>query len=42
MRGSGGAYLDTKRFANQALEFRRVPGRGPQLQLGVSRRAQLQ
>jgi len=40
-RSTGGAHLDAQRFANQAFEFRRVPGRGPELELGVTRRAEL-
>src|SRR3954468_21940603 len=30
MRGSGGADFDAQRFADQALEFRRVSRRGPE------------
>jgi hypothetical protein len=36
------AHLDAKRLAGEALERRRVTGGGPELQLGVSRRPQLQ
>src|SRR6185312_5952501 len=42
MRSSGGAHLDTQRFADQPFEFRGVSRRGPQLQLGVTGRPQLQ
>src|ERR1051325_2289896 len=37
-----GAPFRAQRFAYQTFEFRGVPGRGPQLELGVPGRAQLQ
>src|SRR5690349_21676723 len=42
VRTGGVADLDPQRLARQALERRRMPQRGPQLQLGIARRPELQ
>ena len=36
------AHFDAKRFSEDSLERRRVPSRGPELELGVARRPNLQ